>query len=159
MKQGNEAISLKAAEIINKWKRKWVDRYQFGVDQEEHYRNFKRKKQIEAEVFKRRNEKRKKVKEFDEEEEFGEGDKDEENKEVSKKKIERKEDNFFIPQKNQFDFTYKPVANVERQENKIKPESVRGQFIRASLKMKKDFTAQQKASFAAIKPNLNPDKN
>mmetsp|Transcript_28421 Transcript_28421/g.25155 ORF Transcript_28421/g.25155 Transcript_28421/m.25155 type:complete len:100 (+) Transcript_28421:151-450(+) len=94
-----------------------------------------------------------KVTEYDEEE-FNE----EEMKDGKTKKYLEKKDNFFIPMNNQFDFTYKPTSNVSRVENKVKPDSIQGQFIRASLKMKRQYNAQQKATFAAIKPDLNPDK-
>lgn len=149
MKGGSENLARKAGEIVSKWKRLWADEMSHGVSQEERYRDFKRRKQMEAEYHSARG------KRFKAHEE----DSDEEEKDPKSSKKKKKEEGFLIPQKNQFDFTYKPVSNVVKKDLRVKPDSVRGQFIRASLKMKKDFTAQQKATFAAIKPNLNPDKD
>jgi len=161
MKFGNGALKRKAAELISKWKRQMASRYNTGVSKEEQYINFKKKKQIEAEVYQRKNDKRFKTQEGDEGEYDNEGEfnnEEEENKEKPKKQ-KKKSEGFFIPQKNQFDFTYKPESQARKTDRKIKPDSIQGQFIRATLKMKKQYTSQQKASFAAIKPNLDPDKN
>mmetsp|Transcript_40026 Transcript_40026/g.39626 ORF Transcript_40026/g.39626 Transcript_40026/m.39626 type:complete len:155 (-) Transcript_40026:34-498(-) len=154
MKGGSEELVRKAGEIVSKWKRLWADEMASGISQEERYRDFKRRKQYEAEYHGARADKKFKTNEED----SGE-DENEEEKDTKSKKKKKKEEGFLIPQKNQFDFTFKPTSNVIKKDLRVKPDSVRGQFIRASLKMKKDFTSQQKATFAAIKPNLNPDKD
>lgn len=124
---------------------------------EEQYRNFKRKKEIEAEMYKRSHKRRKNHESDDENVVPKEEDKNEgEGDEVKKEK--EKTDGMFIPQKNQFDFTYRPESSAVAVDKRVKPESVKGQFLRSMLKMKREYNSQQKATFAAVKPNLNPDK-
>lgn len=70
MKGGNDAIKRKSQEIINKWKRQILN-MDAGFDEsgrhEEQYREFKMKKQLEAELYRKVN-KRKKVGEDDDDE-------------------------------------------------------------------------------------------
>ena len=117
----------------------------------------KENKQIEAQMYAKPPEKRQKI--YENEDEYADEGEEEQKESQPKKEVKKKDQGYSIPQANQFDFTYKPISSAKNKNNKIKPESVQGQFIRASLKMKKAFNAQQKATFAAIKPNLNPDKN
>lgn len=65
----------------------------------------------------------------------------------------------FIPQKNNFDFTYRPSSKAQQQDKRVKPESTKGQLLKRMHQMKRTYNSQQKATFAAIKPNLNPDKS
>jgi hypothetical protein len=165
MKGGNETITRKSNDIINQFKRKMLN-LDSGYDEhgrhEEQYRNFKRKKELEAEIYKRAK-KRQKNQEYDDEDTLilkeedkneGEGDGDRDEPKVKKEKS----DGMFIPQKNQFDFTYRPESRAVGVDKRVKPESVKGQFLRSMLKMKREYNSQQKATFAAVKPNLNPDK-
>lgn len=63
-----------------------------------------------------------------------------------------------IPTKR-FDYTYRPKSKAVTHDKRVNPDSVRGQFLKKMLNMKKVFNSQQKATFAAIKPNLTPDKS
>ena len=129
---------------------------------EEQYREFKRKKIREAEYFQKLNKRQK----FDDDDEVetkpkltkqeslqaeGEGDDPKLKKEQS--------DGFYIPQKNNFDFTYRPVSKAEKKNNRVSAESTKGQFIRKMLAMKKSYTGQQKTTFSVMKQDLNPDKS
>lgn len=160
MKGGNDDIKRKSQEIINKWQRMLLN-LDSGYDEsgrhEEQYRQYRRHKEIEAEVYGRRL-KRQKTKEgvnedpvVKREEDKNEG----EGEDLSMKK--QPSDGMFIPTKN-FDFTYRPESKAVPQDRRVKAESTKGQFLRQMLKMKKMYNSQQKATFAAIKPNLNPDK-
>ena len=54
---------------------------------------------------------------------------------------------------------YRPQPTAKPIDRKVRPESVRGQFLRSIQNMKKDFNAQQRTSLSAIKHDLNPDKS
>lgn len=155
---------MKCQEIINKWKRQILnldESYDAEGAHEEQYREFKKKKVREAEYFQRINKRQK----YDDDEDDtkpqllkqeslhaeGEGDDPKLKKEQS--------DGFFIPQKNNFDFTYRPTAKVVPKNNRVKSESTKGQFIKKMLQMKKTFTGQQRTTFSAVKHDLNPDKS
>lgn len=161
-KQGsNDTVRRKCQEIINKWKRQILmldGAYDEEGRHEEQYRDFKAKKMREAEYYQRQN-KRQKTSERGErpvvkEEDKGEGEGDE-----PELKKQASGDNMFIPQKNNFDYTFRPKSRVIGQDKKVRPESVKGQFLKKMLAMKKDYNAQQKTTLAAVKPNLDPDKS
>lgn len=161
MKAGNDIIKRRSAELINKWKRR-ILMLDAGYDEsgrhEEQYRDFKAKKQMEAEIHRRahkrfkRREEPEAIKPFKTEEDKNEGEGDA----LELKK--QPSDGMFIPQGGMFDYTFRPSSKAMPQDRKVKPESVKGQFLRSMLKMKKTYNGQQKATFAAIKPNLDPDK-
>lgn len=159
MKNGNDVIKRKSAEVINLWKRRILN-LDSGYDEtgrhEEQYREFKYKKEMEAKIYSRTN-KRQKTGENDDPVKQEEDKHDGVNEDLELKK--QKSDGMFIPQKNMFDYTYRPTAHVVAKDKKVKPDSVKGQVLRSMLKMKRTYNGQQKATFAAVKPNLDPDKS
>jgi transcription factor SPN1 len=162
MKGGNDEVKRKSQEIINKWQRMLLN-LDGGYDEsgrhEEQYREYRRHKDEEAAMFNRSNKRRKTgesleesipvVKTEDKNDE-GEGDDAELKKQAN--------DGFFIPTKN-FDYSYRPTSRAVPQDRKVKAESVKGQFLKKMHQMKRSYNGQQKATFAALKPSLNPDKD